>query len=72
MSRLSKPNSNTKYLPDEDLFDELYEIHKSLGHGGRDTMKNEVKGKFANITQEHKSYILVCELCQSRGESRKV
>ena len=33
----------TKYLTDEELFDELHELHVEKGHAGRDIMKKAVK-----------------------------
>ena len=56
ISRLYKPNTMIKYVCDEELFDEIHEIHITKGHGGRDILKAAVKERFANITQE----VLIC------------
>lgn len=43
---LTKENPKARYYcPTETVFDELYEIHTSIGHGGRDRMCDEVKKK---------------------------
>ena len=71
VSKLYKPG--TKYLTDEELFDELYELHVEKGHAGRDIMKKAVIERFANVTQEAIMSFLVC--CESgvnkRGKAKK-
>ena len=43
VSKLYKPGTMLKYLADEELFDELHELHVEKGHAGRDIMKKAVK-----------------------------
>lgn len=38
------------YVVQEELFDILYETHASIGHGGRDRMRNELQQLYKNIT----------------------
>ena len=52
VSRLLKKDTNLKILPFEDTFEELFHLHVSSGHSGRDIMKEKVKEKYANVTQE--------------------
>ena len=61
ISRLYKPNTMIKYVCDEELFDEIHEIHITKGHGGRDILKAAVKERFANITQVLMIYLSGCE-----------
>merc|ERR1711873_337980 len=35
-----KIDTNLKYLPSEDLFNEIYDLHVGSGHCGRDLLKN--------------------------------
>ena len=73
VSKLYKPGSMHKFLCDEELFDELYELHVEKGHGGRDIMKKEVGNKFANVTQEIiMAFLSCCESCiNKRGKLKK-
>ena len=67
ISRLYKPNTMIKYVCDEELFDEIHEIHITKGHGGRDILKAAVKERFANITQEVLMiYLSGCEPCSNK------
>ena len=62
-----------KFLNDEEVFDELHELHVEKGHGGRDIMKKEVGDKFANVTQEMiMAFLACCESCTNkRGNVKK-
>ena len=62
-----------KYLCDDELYDEIHDIHIGKGHGGRDILKAAIKEKFANITQEAiMAYISCCEPCANkRGKIKK-
>ena len=73
VSRLYKPGTMLRYLCNEELYDELHEIHIAKGHGCRDILKAAVKEKFANITQEViMAYLACCEPCSNkRGKSKK-
>ena len=73
VSRLYKPGTMQKFLSDEELFDELHELHVEKGHGGRDIMKKEVSERFANVTQETiMSFLACCESCANkRGKVKK-
>ena len=49
ISRLYKPGTMIKYLCDDELYDEIHDIHIGKGHGGRDILKaaiNENKCKY--------------------------
>ena len=51
-------------MPDEDIFDELNELHISSGHSGRNNMKRACSEKFCNVTQEIIMLFLNnCEFC---------
>ena len=73
VSRLYKPGTMQRFLCNEELFDELHELHVEKGHGGRDIMKKEVQEKFANVTQESiMSFLACCESCTNkRGKVKK-
>ena len=67
VSKLYKPGTMQRFLHDEELFDELHELHVEKGHGGRDIMKKEVPQKFANVTQEIiMSLLACCESCTNK------
>ena len=53
VSRLMKIDTNLKYLPSEDLFNEIYDLHVGSGHCGRDLQNKKIKEKFANVTIEN-------------------
>ena len=53
VSRLMKIDTNLKYLPSEDLFNEIYDLHVGSGHCGRDLLNKKIKEKFANVTIEN-------------------
>ena len=46
VSKLVKLGTNSKKLPDEDVFDELNELHISSGYSGRNNMKRACCEKF--------------------------
>ena len=51
-------------MPDEDIFDELNELHISSGQCGRNNMKRACSEKFCNVTQEIIMLFLKnCEFC---------
>ena len=50
VSRLMKIDTNLKYLPSEDLFNEIYDLHVC---SGRDLLNKKIKEKFANVTIEN-------------------
>ena len=67
VKRLVKTGTNLKIVGKEDLFEELYEIHLSTGHSGRDNMKKEIKQKFANLTQDVlMAFLKTCEFCSTK------
>ena len=53
VSRLMKIDTNLKYLPSEDLFNEIYDLHVGSDHCGRDLLNKMIKEKFANVTIEN-------------------
>ena len=73
ISRLYKPGTMIKYLCDDELYDEIHDIHIGKGHGWRDILKAAIKEKFANITQEAIMAYLSCyEPCANkRGKIKK-
>lgn len=51
----------------EEIFDIIHETHISIGHGGRNRMMKELKGKYKNITAELVViYLNLCEPCQKK------
>ena len=58
VSRLMKIDTNLKYLPSEDLFNEIYDLHVGSGHCGWDLLNKKIKEKFANVTIENISAFL--------------
>jgi hypothetical protein len=55
-----------------DMFDTLNNVHKSIGHGGRDRMLFELNKKYKNITQaDVKLYLNLCIPCQQKKKSQK-
>ena len=67
VSRLVKKDTNLKILPFEETFEELFHLHVSSGHSGRDIMKEKVKEKYANVTQEVIMALLkTCEFCSTK------
>merc|ERR1712004_325833 len=48
-----KIDTNLKYLPSEDLFNELLDLHVGSGHCGQDLLNKKIKEKFANVTIEN-------------------
>ena len=75
VSRLVKKDTNLKILPFEDTFEELFHLHVSSGHSGRDIMKEKVKEKYANVTQEViMAFLKTCEFCstkQTKSDKKK-
>ena len=72
ISQLYKPGTMIKYLCDDELYDEIHDIHIGKGHGGRDILKAAIKEKFANITQEAiMAYLSCCELCANNEVKTK-
>ncbi|XP_060809059.1 KRAB-A domain-containing protein 2-like [Amyelois transitella] len=59
------------FLPAEEIYDIIDAAHISIGHGGRDRLKNETAKKYANVTKEMINiYLSMCEVCQ-RKKSKK-
>lgn len=69
VSRLMKIDTNLKYLPSEDLFNEIYDLHVGSGHCGRDLLNKKIKEKFANVTIENISAFLKCQFCTTKRKS---
>ena len=64
VSKLGKAGTMLKYLADEELFNELHELHVEKGHAGRDIMKAAVIERFSNVTQKTiMSFLACCESC---------
>ena len=64
VSRLMKIDTNLKYLPSEDLFNEIYDLHVGSGHCGRDLLNKKIKEMFANVTIENISaFLKTCQFC---------
>lgn len=56
------------YLPAEDTFEAIKEVHLDLGHAGRDKVRAVLSKKYANITREMvKVFISCCEPCQNKN-----
>lgn len=71
---ISEKNQSIKYYCSaEELFDTLFQIHKNIGHGGRDRMIKEIKRQYKNITYDHiRIFLSYCEVCQQKkGCARK-
>ena len=71
VSRLMKIDfdTNLKYLPSEDLFNEIYDLHVGSGHCGRDLLNKNIKEKFANVRRPWKICSDVAELGEIRASS---
>ena len=70
VSRLMKIDTNLKYLPSEDLFNEIYDLHVGKGHCGRDLLNKKIKEKFANVTIENiSSFLKTCQFCTTKRKS---
>lgn len=68
-------NPNFKiYVIIDHMFDILNNVHKSIGHRGRDRMLFELSKKYKNITQaDVKLYLNLCIPCQQKkNHKRKV
>nr|XP_022914002.1 KRAB-A domain-containing protein 2-like [Onthophagus taurus] len=62
----------TYFLPAEEIYDIIDAAHISIGHGGRDRLKNETAKKYANVTKEMINiYLSMCEVCQSKKSKSK-
>merc|ERR1712240_852178 len=67
-----KIDTNLKYLPSEDLFNEIYDLHVGSGHCGRDLLNKKIKEKFANVTIENISaFLKFANSAQQRGRAVK-
>ena len=72
VSRLMKIDTNLKYLPSEDLFNEIYDLHVGSGHCGRDLLNKKIKEKFANVTIENISaFLKTCQFCTTKRKSNE-
>ena len=71
--RLVARGEKVKYfLPMEEIFDVIESSHISIGHGGRDRMKQEISKKYANITIDMINiYLAMCETCQKKDLVKK-
>ncbi|XP_057657392.1 KRAB-A domain-containing protein 2-like [Diorhabda carinulata] len=60
------------YVFDEELFGVLNEAHISTGHGGRDRMIEQLKGKFQNVTtKDILLFLRLCEPCIQKLNHKK-
>lgn len=60
------------YVFDEELFGVLNEAHISTGHGGRDRMIQQLKGKFQNVTtKDILLFLSLCEPCVQKLKHKK-
>lgn len=60
------------YVFDEELFGVLNEAHISTGHGGRDRMIEQLKGKFQNVTtKDILLFLSLCEPCVQKLKHKK-
>jgi hypothetical protein len=65
-----KIDTNLKYLPSEDLLNEIYDLHVGSGHCGRDLLNKKIKEKFANVTIENISaFLKTCQFCTTKRKS---
>jgi hypothetical protein len=49
---VSENNEVIYYVHNEELFDVIYKVHLSIGHGERNRMKHEVNTKYKNIIKD--------------------
>ena len=64
VEKLVKPGTNSRFVPFEDLFDVIHEVHIEKGHSGRDIMQKHMATRFANVTTDHINiYRSFCEKC---------
>ena len=66
IERLVKPVDGKKlrYVTYSNLFEVLLSHHQNCGHGKRDTLYEEIKNLYANITKNHcKALVDCCDQC---------
>ena len=64
VEKLVKPGSNSRFVPFEELFDVIHEVHIEKGHSGRDIMQKHMTTRFSNVTTDHINiYRSFCEKC---------
>ena len=70
---LSDTSQDIKYYcANEDMFEILYDVHSSIGHGGRDHVLKEVGTKYKNIMKEDiQTFLNFCEPCQRKRKGTK-
>lgn len=55
------------YVPNEGLYDVLWEVHDGVGHGGRNRMLPELKKKYKNVTEEATmAFLSLCGICLNK------
>ena len=70
IEKLVKPDkkgngTRLRFVMQEDLYDTIKKVHEALMHPGRNSTYKELKGSYANITQEHTQiFCNCCKHCQ--------
>ena len=71
VEKLVKPGTNLRFIPLEDLFYVIHDLHLQKGHAGRDIMQKSVSSQYCNVTVEHiniyRSFCLTCGLKKTKG-----
>ena len=71
VTKLVKPGTMLRFVPFEELFDNIHEAHLEKGHPGRDIMVKYMATRFSNITTDHiniyRSFCEKCGLKKSKG-----
>ena len=66
--RASEDDPMLFFIPNEDLFDTIQEVHVSHGHAGITKLMVLLKKKYANITREcARECLSYCDKCVSEG-----
>ena len=72
VQRLQRPGTDLIYVSHDDMFDAIREIHLMSGHGARDTMHDQAKKQYVNLTKEVlQLYSDLCIECQSKRAAKK-
>lgn len=65
--RYGKNGESLMYIPMEELYDAIFEIHTLKGHRGWQNCKKLINLKYANVPQDQiRAYIETCPICMGR------
>ena len=76
VEKLVKPGTYQSFVPFEELFEMIHDVHVNLGHPGRDVMQKYMASRFANVTIDHfniyKNLCIQCGLKKLRSKKTNV